>query len=157
MALLVSVLVRAAVVMSLSTHGGAFLLVSPCSRFAVVHPRHCLYRHPSLTDRDASTIYREDLPNNPLFPVTAASPPASSRRIAHPIRGQFPGIGLGLRFCGAPTLAAMRIRIVDAFSARPFAGNPAGVVLLDSDAFPDDAWLQRVAAEVNLSETCLCV
>ncbi|UQX00147.1 PhzF family phenazine biosynthesis protein [Streptomyces sp. RerS4] len=45
----------------------------------------------------------------------------------------------------------MRIRIVDAFTDRPFQGNPAGVLLLD--AFPDDAWLQRVAAEVNLSET----
>ncbi|WP_369355970.1 PhzF family phenazine biosynthesis protein [Streptomyces sp. cg2] len=47
----------------------------------------------------------------------------------------------------------MRIRIVDAFTERPFAGNPAGVVLLDSDAFPEDAWLQHVATEVNLSET----
>ncbi|OKK03231.1 oxidoreductase [Streptomyces sp. CB03234] len=45
----------------------------------------------------------------------------------------------------------MRIRIVDAFTDRPFSGNPAGVVLLD--AFPDDHWLQKVAAEVNLSET----
>ncbi|MFD4375572.1 PhzF family phenazine biosynthesis protein [Streptomyces sp. NPDC058486] len=45
----------------------------------------------------------------------------------------------------------MRIRIVDAFTDRPFSGNPAGVLLLDS--FPDDSWLQRVAAEVNLSET----
>ncbi|KJY42111.1 oxidoreductase [Streptomyces sp. NRRL B-1568] len=47
----------------------------------------------------------------------------------------------------------MRIRIVDAFADRPFTGNPAGVVLLDSDPFPDDAHLQRIAAEVNLSET----
>ncbi|MFE7663045.1 PhzF family phenazine biosynthesis protein [Streptomyces celluloflavus] len=47
----------------------------------------------------------------------------------------------------------MRIRIVDAFSERPFAGNPAGVVLLDSGTFPDDVWLQQVATEVNLSET----
>ncbi|WP_413797741.1 PhzF family phenazine biosynthesis protein [Streptomyces iranensis] len=47
----------------------------------------------------------------------------------------------------------MRIRIVDAFTDRPFAGNPAGVVLLDTDAFPDDHWLQQVAAEVNLAET----
>ncbi|MBW5481868.1 PhzF family phenazine biosynthesis protein [Streptomyces bambusae] len=46
----------------------------------------------------------------------------------------------------------MRIRIVDAFADRPFHGNPAGVLLLDS-AFPPDAWLQQVAAEVNLSET----
>jgi len=27
----------------------------------------------------------------------------------------------------------MRIRIVDAFTDRPFAGNPAGVVILDGD------------------------
>ncbi|MGW5425322.1 PhzF family phenazine biosynthesis protein [Streptomyces sp. NPDC003943] len=45
----------------------------------------------------------------------------------------------------------MRIRIVDAFTDQPFSGNPAGVLLLGS--FPEDAWLQRVAAEVNLSET----
>ncbi|MET9442229.1 PhzF family phenazine biosynthesis protein [Streptomyces sp. NPDC006610] len=45
----------------------------------------------------------------------------------------------------------MRIRIVDAFTDRPFAGNPAGVLLLD--AFPDDGWLQRVAMEVNHAET----
>ncbi|MFI7412888.1 PhzF family phenazine biosynthesis protein [Streptomyces sp. NPDC049627] len=45
----------------------------------------------------------------------------------------------------------MRIRIVDAFTDRPFAGNPAGVVLLD--AFPDDNWLQNVALEVNHAET----
>jgi predicted PhzF superfamily epimerase YddE/YHI9 len=47
----------------------------------------------------------------------------------------------------------MRIRIVDAFTDRPFAGNPAGVLLLDADGFPDDGWLQQVAAELNLSET----
>ncbi|QIQ05861.1 PhzF family phenazine biosynthesis protein [Streptomyces liangshanensis] len=47
----------------------------------------------------------------------------------------------------------MRIRIVDAFTDRPFAGNPAGVLLLDTAGFPDDGWLLRVAAEVNLSET----
>ncbi|MEU0336992.1 PhzF family phenazine biosynthesis protein [Streptomyces sp. NPDC006193] len=46
----------------------------------------------------------------------------------------------------------MRIRIVDAFTDRPFAGNPAGVLLLD-DVFPDDDWLQHVAAEVNHAET----
>ncbi|WP_331446293.1 PhzF family phenazine biosynthesis protein [Streptomyces xanthochromogenes] len=45
----------------------------------------------------------------------------------------------------------MRIRIVDAFTDRPFAGNPAGVLLLD--AFPADAWLQDVAREVNHAET----
>ncbi|MFF9286390.1 PhzF family phenazine biosynthesis protein [Streptomyces griseosporeus] len=45
----------------------------------------------------------------------------------------------------------MRIRIVDAFTDRPFAGNPAGVLLLD--AFPDDDRLQKVAMEVNHAET----
>ncbi|MFC5803059.1 PhzF family phenazine biosynthesis protein [Streptomyces formicae] len=47
----------------------------------------------------------------------------------------------------------MRIRIVDAFTDRPFSGNPAGVLLLDADGFPSDDWLQSVASEVNLSET----
>jgi len=47
----------------------------------------------------------------------------------------------------------MRIRIVDAFTDRPFAGNPAGVVVLGQPAFPDEQWMAAVAAEVNLSET----
>ncbi|MEU8814229.1 PhzF family phenazine biosynthesis protein [Actinoplanes sp. NPDC048796] len=47
----------------------------------------------------------------------------------------------------------MRIRIIDAFTEQPFAGNPAGVVVLDGPTFPDAAWMQAVAAEVNLSET----
>jgi PhzF family phenazine biosynthesis protein len=41
--------------------------------------------------------------------------------------------------------------IVDAFTDRPFAGNPAAVCLLSQ--MPPDAWLQQVAAEMNLSET----
>src|SRR5436305_1381078 len=40
---------------------------------------------------------------------------------------------------------------VDAFTDRPFAGNPAAVCVLD--AVPDDAWMQAVAREMNLSET----
>jgi PhzF family phenazine biosynthesis protein len=40
---------------------------------------------------------------------------------------------------------------VDAFTDRPFAGNPAAVCLLDGER--DDAWLQSVASEMNLSET----
>lgn len=47
----------------------------------------------------------------------------------------------------------MRIRIVDAFTDRPFTGNPAGVLLLDTDAFPGGERLQEIAAELNLSET----
>jgi predicted PhzF superfamily epimerase YddE/YHI9 len=40
---------------------------------------------------------------------------------------------------------------VDAFTAEPFAGNPAAVCLLSEDA--DPGWMQRVAAEMNLAET----
>lgn len=47
----------------------------------------------------------------------------------------------------------MRMRIVDAFTDRPFAGNPAGVLLFDTGAFPDDTRLQQIAAEVNHPET----
>ena len=44
---------------------------------------------------------------------------------------------------------------VDAFTSRPFAGNPAAVCLLDGapDGAPEDSWLQAIAAEMNLSET----
>lgn len=40
---------------------------------------------------------------------------------------------------------------VDAFTATPFAGNPAAVVILDAPA--PERWMQAVAAELNLSET----
>jgi PhzF family phenazine biosynthesis protein len=43
------------------------------------------------------------------------------------------------------------LQIVDAFADRPFAGNPAAVCLLD--AARDDAWMQALAGEMNLSET----
>jgi PhzF family phenazine biosynthesis protein len=44
---------------------------------------------------------------------------------------------------------------VDAFTDRPFAGNPAGVCLLA--AARDEAWMQAVAAEMNLAETAFLV
>ena len=44
---------------------------------------------------------------------------------------------------------------VDAFTDRPFAGNPAAVCLLDQEAEAD--WMQSVAAEMNLSETAFLV
>ncbi len=40
---------------------------------------------------------------------------------------------------------------VDAFTEKPFAGNPAAVCFLSEVA--DDAWMQNVAAEMNLPET----
>lgn len=40
---------------------------------------------------------------------------------------------------------------VDAFTARPFGGNPAAVCWLEESA--DATWMQRVAAEMNLAET----
>lgn len=43
--------------------------------------------------------------------------------------------------------------LVDAFASEPFAGNPAGVVLLGGRNFPPEAWMQKLAAEVRCSET----
>ena len=40
---------------------------------------------------------------------------------------------------------------VDAFTAVPFKGNPAGVCILESEQH--EAWMQNVAMEMNLSET----
>ncbi|MEU4444401.1 PhzF family phenazine biosynthesis protein [Actinosynnema sp. NPDC050801] len=45
----------------------------------------------------------------------------------------------------------MEIYVVDAFTDRAFAGNPAGVVLLDGPV--DERWMQSVAAEMKHAET----
>jgi predicted PhzF superfamily epimerase YddE/YHI9 len=44
---------------------------------------------------------------------------------------------------------------VDAFTDKPFAGNPAAVCLLGEPRDPD--WMQSVALEMNLSETAFLV
>jgi len=50
--------------------------------------------------------------------------------------------------------AVTRVRIVDAFTERPFSGNPAGVVRLDDRPQPPpDSWCAAIAAELNLPET----
>ena len=48
-------------------------------------------------------------------------------------------------------MAGIRYWQVDAFTDRPFGGNPAAVCWLDHEA--DANWMQAVAAEMNLSET----
>ena len=46
---------------------------------------------------------------------------------------------------------AQRIIQVDAFTDRPFAGNPAAVCVLERER--SDEWMQAVAMEMNLAET----
>lgn len=43
------------------------------------------------------------------------------------------------------------IYVVDAFTSRPFTGNPAGVCILDKPA--NEKWMQNVAAEMKHAET----
>lgn len=52
-------------------------------------------------------------------------------------------------------MGCVEIFVVDAFTDRPFAGNPAGVVLLTEPR--DDAWMQAVAAEMKHAETAFVV
>lgn len=47
----------------------------------------------------------------------------------------------------------MKFFIVDAFTNQPFGGNPAGVVLLESDTFPKEEMMLQIAAELRYSET----
>ncbi|MDE0355356.1 MAG: PhzF family phenazine biosynthesis protein [Deltaproteobacteria bacterium] len=49
----------------------------------------------------------------------------------------------------------LTITQVDAFTTEPFGGNPAAVCLLPAPA--DAEWMQRVAREMNLSETAFLV
>ncbi len=53
------------------------------------------------------------------------------------------------------TSMSLSIIQVDAFTNRPFAGNPAAVCVLPAPR--DDAWMQKVALEMNLSETAFLV
>jgi PhzF family phenazine biosynthesis protein len=50
---------------------------------------------------------------------------------------------------------ALPLFIVDAFTDKPFSGNPAAVCILPS--WKADDWMQAVAAEMNLSETAFLV
>ncbi len=56
-----------------------------------------------------------------------------------------------------PELGAMKLPFywIDAFADRAFAGNPAGVVVLD--AWLDDALMQQIAFEHGLAETAFVV
>src|SRR4051794_40620499 len=49
----------------------------------------------------------------------------------------------------------VRIVQVDAFTSRPFAGNPAAVCVLPEA--PPEPWMRDVAREMNLSETAFLV
>lgn len=49
----------------------------------------------------------------------------------------------------------LELTVVDAFTERPFTGNPAAVAVLAE--FPPAATMQAIAAEVNLSETAFVV
>ncbi|MBA0882003.1 hypothetical protein Goshw_025827 [Gossypium schwendimanii] len=58
---------------------------------------------------------------------------------------------------GAESLKVTRIKkkktgVVDAFTNSAFKGNPAAVCLLEEER--DEKWMQAVAAEFNISETC---
>jgi predicted PhzF superfamily epimerase YddE/YHI9 len=50
---------------------------------------------------------------------------------------------------------ALDLIVVDSFTDRLFAGNPAAVALVDR--FPDDDQMQLIAREMNLSETAFVV
>src|SRR5438132_11347263 len=43
------------------------------------------------------------------------------------------------------------LHVIDAFTNKPFAGNPAAVCMLTEPA--EEQWMQLVAREMNLSET----
>ena len=45
----------------------------------------------------------------------------------------------------------MKIWTVDAFTTKPYAGNPAAIAVVDE--FPTDATCLQIAAEMNLTET----
>jgi predicted PhzF superfamily epimerase YddE/YHI9 len=55
------------------------------------------------------------------------------------------------RRAAKPKTPALELWLIDAFTDRAFAGNPAAVCLLDGER--PDAWMQQLAAEMNQAET----
>ncbi|HUY63247.1 MAG TPA: PhzF family phenazine biosynthesis protein [Acidimicrobiales bacterium] len=51
-------------------------------------------------------------------------------------------------------MSGLELAVVDAFTDRAFAGNPAAVAVVDR--FPDVGYMQPVAGEMALSETAFC-
>ena len=49
----------------------------------------------------------------------------------------------------------MKIYHVDAFTTKPFKGNPAAVCILEHPMV--DTWMQDVATEMNISETAFLI
>jgi PhzF family phenazine biosynthesis protein len=74
-----------------------------------------------------------------------------------PADGPAEGLDAGQDGVPAAALAAVwdatgrEVFLVDAFTDRPFSGNPAAVCLLPGPADPH--WMQQVAREMNVSET----
>jgi PhzF family phenazine biosynthesis protein len=52
-------------------------------------------------------------------------------------------------------VAEVRLRTVDAFTDRPFTGNPAAVVMLDET--PSDEWMAAVARETSVPDTAFVI
>ncbi|KAL9239225.1 hypothetical protein vseg_013565 [Gypsophila vaccaria] len=52
------------------------------------------------------------------------------------------------------TQKPVKYAVVDAFTDTEFKGNPAAVCLLEEEEDRDEQWLQSLASEFNLSETC---
>ena len=84
----------------------------------------------------------------PPVPVPAQAQRAQDVRTSSPMAPARAGADQRLRQALVER-ARMRIRIVDAFTDRVFAGNPAGVCVLDGD-WPDEAWMQQLAG------SCTC-
>jgi PhzF family phenazine biosynthesis protein len=77
----------------------------------------------------------------------AKAKPAAPKRKA----GRKPVPSRGTKISVSAASPALPIFIVDAFTTRPFHGNPAAVVV--AEHAPSDATMQQIAAENNLSET----
>ena len=60
-----------------------------------------------------------------------------------------------LLYSPASVTATFELTVVDAFTERPFTGNPAAVCVVGS--FPDDRPMQDIARQMNLSETAFLV
>jgi PhzF family phenazine biosynthesis protein len=94
-------------------------------------------------ERGARATGRRGPVRPPLRPPAKTRPRARSRGGGRSTRRRSRGHRTGTM--------SLPLFTVDAFTDRPFGGNPAAVCILDRAR--DEAWMRQVAAEMNLSET----
>lgn len=100
-------------------------------------------------------VWHPRRPAGEVYPKSGTATVTPPRSLLRSPRCRSGCVGLDENPEGGITMASLEMFQIDAFTDRPFAGNPAAVCLLREPREAD--FMQRVALEMNLSETAFLV